>query len=253
MNAKSIRAVILAGGIGSRLQTVVNDRPKVMAPIGGRPFITYLFDQLLAAKFRAVTLSTGYMSDYIEKKLGHGYLGHGHKDLQIDYSRETNALGTGGALRLALEQCERGASSDDDFDSILVMNGDSYLDIDIVEYLIWFRAKKYANALVLNCVENTARFGTVTVSDQEEIISFREKTGMEVAGVINAGIYLLSRCALLSLPLNKNFSLEKDVFPTLTNQKKLHGFISSSRFIDIGIPEDYAKARTFFNPKSAQS
>jgi len=225
-------AVILAGGLGTRLRSVVQDRPKILAEILGRPYITYLFDQLLNAGIYNVILCTGYMSQLVYDALGVAY-----KTLKIQYSEEESPLGTGGALRKALPLISS--------DPVLVMNGDSFIKVDLRQYISWFFYIKRNIAIMLTHVKNAARYGKVLISENGELLSFQEKDIDNTPGWINAGIYLIKKDQILMIPENSNISLEKQIFPALIG-KKFYGFLQNSNFIDIGTPESYQQAQLFF-------
>ena len=228
----AVTAAILAGGLGSRLRPAVSGRPKALANIGERPFLTYLFDQLLAAGARDVVLCTGYLGDQIRMIFGKSY-----DTLHLNYSQESTPLGTAGALRLALPLFNS--------NPVLVMNGDSYCDANLWEFWLW-HAKRHAKAtLVLTKVFDTERFGQVKVNTDGKITDFKEKGSGQGSGWINAGIYLLNRDFLEEIPLNRAVSLEREVFPSWIG-RGLYGFQSEARFMDIGTPEAYSSAQSFF-------
>jgi NDP-sugar pyrophosphorylase family protein len=231
-NVADIHAVILAGGLGTRLQSVVSDRPKVLAEVSGKPFLTYLLEQIANAGFHKVVICVGYMAEKIQDCFGSAY-----GPVQISYSREGEPLGTGGALRLALPQVSS--------NTVLVMNGDSYINVDLVDYVSWFFQRKCRASLLLTRVDDAARFGRVILNDDEDIIAFKEKQSDSGAGWINAGVYLLERSLLASIPAEGPYSLEREFFPTLVG-KGLLGFCAEGRFIDIGTPESYAETEAFF-------
>ena len=223
-----VTSVILAGGLGTRLRSVVGDRQKVLAQIQGRPFLTFLLDQLISAGIRNVLLCTGYMADDVRKTLGDRY-----KSLKLDYSKEYRPLGTGGALEQAVSLVRT--------DPVLVMNGDSYIDVDLKAFLGWFCEKDPAAALVLTRVDNTSRYGKVILTDDDRIQHFQEKDGNTDAGWINSGVYLLRRKCLTRMPRKIPCSLERDFFPGLITQG-LYGYRCREEFIDIGTPESYSLA-----------
>ncbi len=229
---RDITAVILAGGFGTRLQPVVSDKPKVLADVSGKPFLSYLLEQLLPAGIRKAVICTGYRAEQIQDCFGAAY-----DSLGIVYSREDEPLGTGGALRLALPKLSS--------ETILVMNGDSYIDADISAYIDWFSEKKLQAALLLSWAEDTSRYGSVIINDDKTIASFEEKSENASQGWINAGVYLLRKSLIASMPAGKDYSLEREFFPKLT-AKGLYGFCVGGRFIDIGTPESYAAAQEFF-------
>ena len=157
-----VTAAILAGGLGSRLRPAVTGRPKALANVGQRPFLTYLFDQLVAAGVRDVVLCTGYLGDQIAMIFGESY-----DTLRLDYSRESTPLGTAGALRLALPLFN--------FDPVLVMNGDSYCDANLGEFWRWHGARHARATLLLSKVLDTKRFGQVQVDRDGKVTDFKEK------------------------------------------------------------------------------
>ena len=228
-----ITAVILAGGLGTRLRPVFSDRPKVLAEILGRPFLTYLLDQLSCAGAREVILCTGYMADRVQEVCGDTY-----KSLHLLYSQEDEPLDTGGALRLALPFLKS--------DPVLVMNGDSYIHADLNSYVEWFFQIDRRASLLLTRVSDTGRYGRVKVKKDESILAFEEKGMTRGAGWINAGVYLVKKLLLTSIPPGKAFSLEREFFPSLVG-KWLFGYQCKGRFIDIGTPESYATAEKFFS------
>lgn len=232
-----INAVILAGGLGTRLRSAISDRPKVLAEISGRPFLAYLLDQISSSGIRKVVISTGYMAEKVQKCFGKTY-----KSLRLLYSRENEPLGTGGALRLALPSFSS--------DIVLVMNGDSYIDADLGVCVDWFFQKGQEAAILLTKVADTARYARVTVDQNENITAFDEKVTSPGAAWINAGIYLMKKSLISSIPAGRPYSLERELFPSLVG-RKLCGFCCSARFIDIGTPESYAAAEDFFAGKEA--
>jgi NDP-sugar pyrophosphorylase family protein len=227
-----ITGVILAGGEGIRLRSVVNDRPKVLAPICNRPFIFFLLDQFSRMQFREVVLCTGFKADVVKKCIGDRY-----GQLHISYSQESTPLGTGGALRLALPKIKS--------DIALVMNGDSFTRADLTAFYRWFQTMDPTCAIHLTKVNNTRRFGHVWISESGEITGFDEKGSQPGAGWINAGLYFFKTASIQSIPPGRFFSLEKGFFPELIGHG-LYGFQSDVDFIDIGTPESYAKAEAFF-------
>ncbi|MEW6387402.1 MAG: nucleotidyltransferase family protein [Thermodesulfobacteriota bacterium] len=227
-----VTGVILAGGAGTRLKAVVSDRPKVLAPVGGRPFLAYLLDQLARAGIKEVVLCTGYQAEMIEAALGDRY-----QSLNLKYSREEKPLGTGGALRLALPHCAS--------DPILAMNGDSFIDADLTAFWSWFAPRDRNAGLLLTKVRDTRRYGSVQVREDGLILGFAEKSAAFGPGWINAGVYILRKHVLSLIPLGKPYSLERELFPALAG-KNLYGFPVTGKFIDIGTPESYLEAEKFF-------
>lgn len=228
-----ITAVILAGGLGTRLRSVLSDRPKVLAEVLDRPFLTYLLDQLSSAGAREAILCTCYMVDRVQEVYGNTY-----KSLQLLYSQEDEPLDTGGALRLALPLLKS--------DPVLVMNGDSYIHADLSSYVDWFFQLDRKASLLLTKVPDRSRYGVVKVEKDESITVFKEKGMTKGAGWINAGVYLVKTSLLRSIPSGKAFSLEREFFPSLVGNG-LFGYQCKGRFIDIGTPESYIEAEKFFS------
>jgi D-glycero-alpha-D-manno-heptose 1-phosphate guanylyltransferase len=226
-----LTVAVLAGGLGTRLRSVVADRPKALAEIHGSPFLAYLLDQLSAAGFRSVVLCTGYLGDRISRAFGRHY-----GPLQLRYSQEHQPLGTAGALRLAMANL--------DSDPVLVMNGDSYCGIDLSAYWEWYRQRQAAASLALAWVPRTDRYGLVRLDSEARVVEFAEKKdGGE--GWINAGIYFLGQQVLRSIPKDVCASLEREIFPAWVG-RGLYGYLSPGPFIDIGTPADFAAAEEFF-------
>ena len=227
-------AIILAGGFGTRLQTVVNDLPKPMAPVNGEPFLNYQLNYLRFYGIKRVILSVGYLAEKIQSFYKNEYRG-----TEISYVTENSPLGTGGGIRLALEQCK---------DEIaLVLNGDSFFDIDLKKFYALHQQEKAEMSLSLRRVNDASRYGTIETENDHRINSFKEKTGLIQSGRINAGTYILAKDLYLKhTPAASNFSIEKDFFEKQLNHVIIKGFEFEGYFIDIGIPEDYTKAQHDF-------
>ena len=228
----NITTVILAGGLGTRLRSVIPDKQKVLVEIKNRPFLNFLLDQLLSAGAREVVLCTGHRADEVQTILGIEY-----KSLKLVYSIESKPLGTGGALRLAFSHLTS--------DSVLIMNGDSYINVDLKDFLKWFKKKALAAALILTKMGDTSRYGRLVSDDEGRIQSFEEKSVSAFSGWINAGVYLLNKNLINSIPYGRTYSLENDFFPKLISDG-LYGYQCEGEFIDIGTPESYLLAEDFF-------
>ncbi len=224
----NVTAVILAGGLGTRLRSIVSDRPKVLAEVGGRPFIEILLDQLAMADVRSVVLCTGYMGNQVQDRLGTHY-----RRMTLRYSCEPQPLGTAGALRLALPML--------DSDPVLVMNGDSYCDASLEAFADWHAERRAPATILLAETDDTRRYGRVQLDDEWRVLSFSEKTDDTGPGWINAGIYLLSQPLIEPITVGRAVSLEREVFPAWIGLG-LSGFRSEGRLWDIGLPESYARA-----------
>lgn len=227
-----VTGAILAGGFGTRLRSVVADRPKVLAPVHGRPYLTYLLDQLAGAGVREVVLLTGYQAEVVQATLGTSYAG-----MRLAYSPEPSPLGTAGALRLARPLLLSPA--------VLLLNGDSYCDVALADFWDFHRRRGAAFSLVLHRVADTGRFGQVHV-EGGRVARFEEKHAAGGAGWINGGVYLMNRPLLDEVPAGRPVSLERELFPAWAARGCLHGFCCDGRFLDIGTPESYAAAEAFF-------
>ena len=221
-------AVVLAGGLGTRLREAVADRPKVLAEVCGRPFLCHLLDDLEAAGVRSVVLCVSYMAETVRAAIGDRY-----RSMAVGYSVEEQPLGTGGALAQALPL----ASSE----TVLVANGDSLFRTDLGRFWSWHLARELQASLLLARVDDASRFGRVELDGLGRIVKFAEKDGVASPGWINAGIHLLHRSRLSRIPQGIPISLEKDIFPQWLPQG-LHGLTAKGLFMDIGTPASYRQA-----------
>jgi D-glycero-alpha-D-manno-heptose 1-phosphate guanylyltransferase len=226
-------AIILAGGFGTRLQEVLPDLPKALAPINGRPFLDYQFDYLDVFGINHIILSVGYMH---EKIIGH--YGNQYKDIKLDYAIETEPLGTGGGLLLAMQKVEG--------NSVIVLNGDTFFMIDFKKFVDIHRAKESKLSIILREVVDVSRYGSVERDENKLITGFFEKSKKKGTGYINGGIYLINKAFFLSHNLPEKFSLEKDFFEKIYQNHKILGILCRQYFIDIGIPSDYQRAQHDF-------
>ena len=223
-----MEAIVLAGGFGTRLREVVPDLPKPMAPVAGKPFLEILLCSLARKGFGRVVLSLGFMADKIS-----GYFGGRFAGMEMVYVVEDHPLGTGGAVRLALSNCQQ--------DHVFIFNGDTFLDLeaDAVECL-W--QARHHPIVVGRTVPDTTRYGRLLIADGR-VTGFAEK-GVAGPGLINAGCYVFDRGQLDGFTLNEAFSLEADFLTDAVCQMPVDVFVTEGLFIDIGIPEDYTRAQT---------
>lgn len=229
-------AAILVGGLGTRLRSVVADRPKILAEVRGRPFLTYLLDQLVQNGCKNTVLCTGYLGEQVSATFGDSY-----RSMRLLYSQESSQLGTGGALRLALPFFGS--------DYVLAMNGDSFCHTNLSDFWTWHIAQGAEATILLTQVSDTKRYGRVQVESSGKVQKFEEKGDTEGAGWINAGLYLLNRRLLATIPTGGAISLEREIFPTWIG-RGLYGYCSQGRFLDIGTPESYNMATQFFAPET---
>lgn len=226
-------AIVLAGGFGTRLQSVVKDTPKPMAPVKGRPFLTYVLDYLIEYQYDKVILSVGYLHEQIEE-----YFGNRYKSLEIEYAVENEPLGTGGGILNAMSKCTT--------DNVLVINGDTLFKVDLNAFNRFHLEKKGLLTIALREVEDVSRYGSVTIGDDSMIILFTEKESTEGRGLINGGIYLINKKLFEKYPKEGRFSFEKDLMEKLYRREQFFAMPSNGYFIDIGIPTDYARAQEEF-------
>lgn len=225
-------AIVLVGGLGTRLRTVVADLPKPLAPVAGRPFLAYLLDQLAMSGLRRVILATGYLAEKIEQAVGRQWQG-----MEIAYSHESQPLGTGGAIVLATRQLQGHC--------VHLVNGDTFLryNLDALEYAA--EVQQLPLSMALAHVADVARYGAVDISNGR-VQAFREKGGPG-PGWINAGSYYLTGYALDRLPAGGgSFSFETEVLLPLAAAGQVGVLQATENFIDIGVPEDYSRAQTLF-------
>jgi NDP-sugar pyrophosphorylase family protein len=222
--------VILAGGLGTRLQGVVSDRPKSMALVGGRPFLELLILALKEQGLSRFVLATGHRGDQIEAHFGH----HDGAGASITCSQEPEPLGTGGALRLARRHLKASR--------VLVLNGDSYCRLDTAALLRTHVEAGAAITLQLARVDDRGRYGTVLVDAGGVVTSFGEKS-QKGPGWVSAGVYLVQRAVLDALPPQVPMSIETDLIPRYV-RRGLHALGIPGPFIDIGTPDAYRAAST---------
>ena len=229
----TIKAVLLAGGLGTRLRSVVASTAKPLAAVGERPFIELLVRQLQHQGIRRLVMCTGYLAQEVENELGDGR----KWDVTIEYSRESQPMGTAGAVKLA----EPLLSDGSDF---LVMNGDSFIEVNFQELIQFHREKNGIASLAVVRMKNTQRYGTVQMTTEGHVSGFKEKSDGDPTEFINAGIYVFNRRILDYIP-DGTISLERDIFPSVLDQG-IYALEQHGVFIDIGTPEDYARAQKLY-------
>jgi NDP-sugar pyrophosphorylase family protein len=221
-------AVILCGGMGTRLRSVVDDRPKPMAEIDDRPFLDILIDSFGKFGLRRFILCAGYMSDVIRD-----YYSDRTNSREFIISEEDNPLGTAGAIKNAADRIRS--------DTFLVANGDSFCPVDLGAFHNFHLSRRAVMSMVVIETHNTGDCGLVSLDDSQRIVSFEEKTRQSKSRYINAGIYLFRKEALSLIPTDTTFSLERDLFPKLV-EEDCYGFITQARLFDIGTPARLATA-----------
>lgn len=231
-----IDTVVLAGGFGTRLRSVVADRPKVLAPINGVPFLRHYLLWLRGFGARRVILSLGYLAeqvqDYVKSESWPG--------MEVESFVETSPLGTGGAVRAVLPMLRS--------ETALVTNGDSLTRVDLCQFAEFHRRKQARLAMVLTYRPDVTQSGLVATDADGAVTSFHEKPSAQApaGGHINAGLYLLQREAIREIPADRPVSIEKDVFPGFCG-RGFYALKGEFPFIDIGTPDSYRQAAEFFS------
>lgn len=226
-----MEAIILAGGFGTRLRHIVKDVPKPMAPICGKPFLWYVLNDLKDKGIDRFILAVGYKKECIKEFFGCSFCG-----IEILYSDENEPLYTGGAIKQALSLCQQ--------TDIFIINGDTFFDVNLAEMYRAHQKNKATLTIATKCMKDFNRYGTVITDETKRIIGFTEKKDC-AKGNINGGIYLLTHNALDNMLVSK-FSFELDYMQKKVSASNFYAFPSKGYFIDIGIPEDYAKAQEDF-------
>lgn len=226
-----ITAVVLAGGRGTRIAELYPDTPKPMVPVCGRPFLYWVTDWLVGQGVTDIVYSTGYRAEQIElwaKDAGR------HWDIGLRWTRESTPLGTGGGVLQCLPLCAG---------HVLVVNGDSLTPVGLSPLIA--RARNCDGALLGVKMADAARYGTLTLDESGRLLKFAEKR--PGAGIINAGLYLLSRSLLEGFPRNRKLSMEEEVMPDLIAQgvNLSCEVAENAPFLDIGTPESVAQAEGF--------
>lgn len=227
-----MECIILAGGLGTRLQSTIGNLPKCMADINGQPFLHYLFIYLQQQKCTRVILSLGHkrevILDWIKQ---HQFL------FEVDYVIEETPLGTGGGIQLALKKCTE--------ENVVVLNGDTLFSVNLNELLSFHLEKKAMTSIALKEMKMFERYGSVLVNEKNQITAFEEKQFKET-GLINGGVYVVNHEQFFNKKLSENFSYEKDYLERFVAQNSFFGKVFQGYFIDIGIPKDYQQAQTDF-------
>lgn len=233
MNEFTREALILAGGLGTRLRSVVSDRPKPIADVAGRPFLEHLLEQLVRYGYRRAVLCVGHRAEQIEARLGTSF-----GPLTLAYSREHAPLGTGGALALAAELAHG--------PEVLAMNGDSFCDMDFNAFAAAHHNAAAAVSLAVLYQADRSRAGSVELDASGRITMFSPRPVISTPGFINAGVYMFRTDVLRAISKHNKVSLEEEIFPSMAERGELFGWHVRSEFIDIGTPASYEAAQGFF-------
>jgi D-glycero-alpha-D-manno-heptose 1-phosphate guanylyltransferase len=227
-----VDAIVLAGGLGTRLRSVVPDVPKPMAPVGGRPFLEHQLEYWIGQGVDRFILSTGYLHESIATHFGYTF-----QEATIDYAVEAQPLGTGGGMLLAAEQLSGSAP-------FLVLNGDTFLEVSLD---VLRRCHERCEADLTMCLfrsEQEGRYTGVELDEQDRVVSLSSAVPGELS---NAGVYLVNRAVFTGLgrTVGMRVSLENELLPAALSQgRRIFGLACSGRFIDIGVPHDYVRAAT---------
>jgi D-glycero-alpha-D-manno-heptose 1-phosphate guanylyltransferase len=230
---KTREAIILAGGFGTRLKTVVPDRPKPMAEINGRPFLEYLLDYIISQGVTKCILSVGFRHEMIMQHFGNSYNG-----VELKYAVEDKPLGTGGGILNALRFVTH--------ETLFIINGDTFFRISLPAMEMEFAKYQADMVIALYHPKDDRRYGSVLTDSQGRIIHFCEKKEVPGNSLINGGIYLIKRDIFSGFDFPEVFSMEKDFLEKNTNILKMYGKPFNTDFIDIGIPETFQQASLFF-------
>ncbi len=228
MNPKE--CIVLAGGLGTRLRGVIGEQPKCMAPVGGQPFLYWLFRYLAQQGCTRCVLSLGYRHDVVLDWLQTQTL-----PFEVEYVIEHEPMGTGGGIVLALQACQH--------EQVFVVNGDTLFNASLDDLLEIHRTTGAETTLALKPMQHFERYGTVQMASGNQITAFAEKQPCD-EGLINGGIYVISRMAFLSRRFPAKFSFEKDYLEATVGGGQLYARPDSGYFIDIGVPDDYERAQT---------
>jgi D-glycero-alpha-D-manno-heptose 1-phosphate guanylyltransferase len=233
---KITEAIILAGGLGMRLRSAMPDLPKCMAPVNGKPFIIYVMQHLIEQGVGRFILSLGYRHEMVIKyfeSVENKFMLH-YSSPVIEYAIEEESLGTGGAIKHACAFTKE--------KNILVANGDTLFKVDAMKLAAFHHLNNADCTLSLKPMENFSRYGMVELNNDYSIKDFKEKQFYK-NGLINGGLYVLDVDSFLQEDIHTKFSFEKDYLEKLYEQRKIYGIVQDEYFIDIGIPEDYEKAK----------
>src|SRR6478735_4320802 len=222
MHMQIREAIVLAGGLGTRLREAVPDLPKCMAPVNGKPFLHYLLNYFHEQGIQRFLLSVGYKHELVS-----GYFDNHSHPFEITYVIENDPLGTGGGIQLALRE-----SLEND---VLVLNGDTFFKIVLAAFSDFHRNTNAECSLALKPMKRFDRYGVVETMGDHKISSFREKRPYD-EGAINGGVYAINKSRFLNRRLPETFSMEKDYFEKVVDEGCLYGQQQDGYFIDIGIP-----------------
>jgi NDP-sugar pyrophosphorylase family protein len=232
INLQDIDVAVLCGGLGTRLQGVIDDRPKSMAEINGRPFLDILVDYIARYGFTRFILCTGFKGDLIKRHYETKRSG-----LVFLISEEKMPLGTAGAIK--------NAESFIGSNIFLVLNGDSLCEIDLKDFLNFHIGKSALSSIALTSLKSPKDYGAVELDGDHKVIRFSEKVLVKSNGLVNAGIYFFDRKIFKEIPSGEKRSLEHDIFPGILD-KGIYGYVTEKKLLDIGTPERLEIAKEYF-------
>lgn len=226
--------IVLAGGLGTRLAGVVPDKPKCLADINGHPFLYYLCQEIQKFPVQQVIFSVGFRSEMVKEYMNANAEAF---TFRFSFAEEDKPLGTGGAILNALQEAQT--------EDVFVMNGDTLFKVDLNALYSFQQETKSDCTLALKPMKVADRYGLVQLHSDQSIIGFEEKK-VGSSGLINGGVYCVYRKAFEAIPFPEVFSFEKEYLEKFITERNFYGFVQDNYFIDIGIPEDYEKAKTDF-------
>ena len=226
ISIKNIDIIILAGGLGTRLRSIIGNNPKCLSPVNGQPFIHFLMDQYVAQGFKRFIVSVGYQKEKVIKSL------KSRKDCTIVFCEENEPLGTGGAIK----KSEQYIISD----NVIILNGDSLINLNAHHLVKWHYKMKSSCTIVATKIENIKRYGTIEIDNKNRLIGFKEKDGTLSEGLVNAGIYIMNKSIFNLMPDKQPFSVELEFFPKILNES-IYAYVCKKELIDIGTPDSYKK------------
>ena len=230
--------LILCGGFGKRLRSIVSNKPKPLVEIDNRAFLDLLIEYLAGYGFKRFILCTGYMGSAIVEHYETLF-----EHLEILFSQESQALGTAGAVKNAEPLIQSSP--------FLVANGDSFCQVDLGEFFGFHQRKAALSSIVVTPIQHSQEFGAITLNESQEIVSFEEKKAGGKEALVNAGLYLFEKDVLSLIPPGQTYSLEVDLFPHLAG-RGFYGYAVQSKLIDIGTPERYNQALSFFSQHKSE-
>lgn len=232
--------LILAGGLGTRLKSLALEGPKPMAPVNGKPFLAYLIDYWINQGISLIGISTGYKSEYIKE-----YFGNIYNKTKIFYIEELELLGTGGAIKKAINEKQFYLIED----NLIIINGDTWFEISLSKFLADSQINKNPITIAVKYLDQNNRYGSIKIVHNNLIENFSNSPINN--SFINGGCYLINRNFFINYLKNlpEKFSFEEIALKDLANKGFISASVQNVNFLDIGVPEDYKKVNTIINKK----